>query len=172
MITDVVAVYNRAFRQVFVSSRPIKASISEGAKVMEHPVETGATISDHRIILPVEITLSMMLTPDSYRAMYNQIYQAFTRAEIFTVQTKVGGYRNMIISEMPHEEDPATYDAIAMNLKMREIQFVTAVIVKLPEKKVKKKAQQSTKDKGQQTPKTATPAKEEKSKSLLVRIFE
>lgn len=172
MIVDVVAIYDRIFRQAFQLARPIKASVSEGAKVMEHPIETGGVVSDHRIVLPVEITLSMILTQGEYRAAYNQIYQAFLRMEGFTIETRVGGYRNMIISEIPHEEDPETFDVIPMNLKFREVQFVTAAIVKLPAKKVKKKKQASTVDRGQQAAKTPAPAAEKKSKSLLSRIFD
>lgn len=170
---DNVAVYNTQLRQVFPGARPIKAAVSEGSKVMEHPVETGAVISDHRIILPVEITLSVVLDASYYRDIYNALYQSFLRAEQFIVQTKTGGYRNLIISEIPHDEDPATFDTVAMNLKFREIQFVTAVLVKLPAAKVakKNKAKSSTIDRGQQTTKTPEPAKQEKSKSLLARAL-
>lgn len=64
---DTVAVYTQDFSQVFRNARAIKAVVKEQAKVMEHPVESGAIITDHRIILPTEVELSLILTPATYR---------------------------------------------------------------------------------------------------------
>ena len=74
---DVVAVLNANLQQVFQKARAIKATIMRASKAMEHPLETGATITDHRIILPVNIELSMVLSSGDYRTVYQQVRDLF-----------------------------------------------------------------------------------------------
>lgn len=146
---DVVAVFDQSFNQLFDGARPLKASINESAKVMEHPVETGVVITDHKIINPIDIELSMLLTPATYTDVYGQIKQTFLAGSLLTVQTRTASYPNMLIAEMPHEEDPGMFDVIALALKLHEVQFVQAQYGTLPPSKVKKKSNASTADKGQ-----------------------
>jgi hypothetical protein len=122
---DQVAVFDQDFNQVFPRARPIKAIVKEEAKVMEHPLETGATIVDHRIILPIEIELSLVLQFADYQDAYNQIKQFYLNATLLIVQTKSGVYPNLLIAAMPHEETPEMYDALAVSLKLQEAQFAT-----------------------------------------------
>jgi hypothetical protein len=160
---DVVGVYTPEFRQVFPRARPIKAVVKEEAQVMEHPLETGATITDHRIILPVEIELSVILQAIDYRNTYQIIKQLFLNGDLLTVQTKTGIYENQLIAAMPHEEDPEMFDAITIALKLKEAQFVTPQFDIVPRNPTKK----STVDRGTQQPKTATVANEEKTSTLF-----
>lgn len=122
---DQVAVFNQDFEQVFPRGRAIKAIIKEEAKVMEHPLENGATIVDHRIILPVECELTMMLQAADYQDTYRQIKQLYLNAELLIVQTKSSVYYNQLISSMPHEENPDVYDALTLELGLKEAQFAT-----------------------------------------------
>lgn len=151
---DVVAVFDKNFNQVFVNARPIKAMISEQAKVMEHPIETGAVITDHRIIQPVEIELSLILIASDYRNVYQQIKQLYRAGEILTVQTRTDTYQNMLIQKLPHDEDPEMFDVVALALGLKEAQFVTAQFGTLPASKVRDATDASTTQKGQQTTKT------------------
>lgn len=119
--SDVVAVLDDSFAQLFVNARPIKATVKESAKVMEHPVEKGSTVTDFRIIQPVEIELSMVLARGDYRNTYAQIKRVFERAALLTVQTRTGSYGNMMISSIPHDEDADMFDAVALALTLREV---------------------------------------------------
>lgn len=155
--TDVVGVFDSNFNPLFTGAKPIKAAINESTKVMEHPVETGITITDHKVIQPVEIQLSLILpsggrfSGDTYRSVFQQIKQAYIKGTLLTVQTKAATYRNMIISDMPHDEDPEMYDAIALAVRLREVLFVTATFGTLPASKVRNKTNASTTQRGQQT---------------------
>jgi hypothetical protein len=131
---DVVGIFTQDFQQLFVEARPIKASIKEESKVMEHPVETGITITDHRIIQPIEIELSIIINSVDYADVYNTIRQNFLNATLLTVQTKVGVYTNQLIASLPHDEDPALYDTITIALRLKQVLFVTAVYGVLPRK--------------------------------------
>lgn len=163
---DVVGVFDSGFRQCFTEARPMKASVKEPSKAMEHPVESGATITDHRIILPVEIELTMMLAGAAYRDIYRQIREMFQKGEILTVQTKAGSYSNMLIAEMPHDENPDAFGTLMLTLKLKEVLIVTARYEKLPPSRVKNKTQASTVQRGEQSGK---PTK--KKSSTLHDIF-
>lgn len=146
---DYVAVFDQDFNQLFRDARAIKATIKEEAKVMEHPVENGTIITDHRIILPVEIDLAMILLPDVYQDVYEQIRQYYFSSTLLTIQTKSGIYNNQLIAAMPHEEDPDQFDVITLALSLKQVQFVTAqygVIPKQPKNNttVKRGTQQAT----------------------------
>ena len=154
---DQVAVYDQNFRQVFGQARPLKASVNETAKAMEHPVESGATITDFRIINPVEINLMMILLPASYRDAYGTIKQFFLNSTLLTVQTKTGTYTNMMITQIPHEEDPNLFDTITLALSLKEVILVEAQYGTLPPQVVASPKDTTTVDKGQTNP-TAVPA--------------
>ncbi len=162
---DVVGLFDKRFVQCFVDARPMKALIKASSKTMEHPIESGATITDYRVILPVEIELSMMLTAHAYRNIYSQIFDAYKHGHIFSVQTKAGIYPNMLITDMPHEEDPNIFDALMLTLKLREVVLVEAQYEKLPPHKVKNKTHASTVQRGEQSGKPI------KKQSLLHRLL-
>lgn len=129
---DTVAVFTQDYTQIFRDARPIKAVIKESSKLMEHPIENGAIITDHRIVLPVEIQLSMILTPSTYRQTYEQIKQYYLEGTLLVIQSRSGIYLNQLIQEMPHEEDPTIYDTITLALNLKQVQMVTAQYTTTP----------------------------------------
>lgn len=145
---DSVAVFNQSFEQVFPRARAIKAVIKEEAKVMEHPLETGATIVDHRIILPVECELTMMLQAADYQDTYRLIKQLYLNGDLLIVQTKSSVYYNQLIASMPHEENPEQYDALTLELGLKEAQFATTRFNYVPSNP----KQSSTVNRGTQQP--------------------
>lgn len=124
---EYVAVFDQTFTQVFRQARSIKAVVKETSKVMEHPVETGAIITDHRVILPTEIELSLVLNSADYPDVYKTIQQYFFNATLLIVQTKSSIYVNQLIAQMPHEEDPTMYNALTVALSLKQVQFVQPV---------------------------------------------
>ena len=125
---DVVGVYTQDFTQVFPNARPIKATVKPQAKLMEHPLESGATITDHRIILPVEIELSLVLRAADYQDTYQTIVQYFLNATLLTVQTKTGTYTNQLIASLPHDETPDVYNTVAVALTLKQVQFANTAV--------------------------------------------
>lgn len=164
MATDVTCVLNAALAQVFELARPMKASVKREAKAMEHPLETGATVTDHRIILPTEIELSMMLVGEAdYRTTYRQIADLFLRGELLTVQTRAASYSNMTITGIPHEESPDQFDAIMLALKLKEVQYSTGAFSTV---KVRHKKDSRTVKRGEQQPQPAA-----RQSSILSGLF-
>lgn len=156
MAQDVVAVLAADFSQVFPNARALKVSIGRASKAMEHPLETGATVIDHRIILPVTAELSMVLSSADYRAVYQQIGDLFRRGELLTVQTRVESFTSMLIEKMPHEESGDIFDGVTVALALKEAKFVTPTFSTLPPSKVARKKDADTTKRGQQQPTTST----------------
>ena len=119
---DIVGIYNDT-TQVYVQARPLKASVRETSKVMDHPVETGVVLSDHHIINPVEIELPLIVPAIYYAATYQQIKADFLAATELSVKTPVNVYGSMIIADMPHEESPEHFNAIIIGLRLKQVLF-------------------------------------------------
>lgn len=167
---DVVAVLKSDFSQVFQKARAIKVGIGRSSKAMEHPLETGATITDHRIIMPNTAELSIILATEDYRSVYQQIRDLFINGDLLTVQTKVDSFSNMLIEKMPHEETAEMFDAVAVALSLKEAKFVTPQLSNLTVKKVKSSKDASKINRGQQQP-TETPATSSRKTSVLGGFF-
>lgn len=165
---DVVAVLNADLRQVFQQARAIKATVKRESKAMEHPLETGATVTDHRIILPVGIDLALILSSEDYRGVYQQVRDLFIKGDLLTVQTRVDSFPSMLIDKMPHEETPELFDGVALALSLKEAKFIQAQFSALAVAKVAKKKDASTVQKGQQQPTESPPARKQ---SVLSGMF-
>lgn len=163
---DVIGVYTSNFVQVFPRARAVKATVRPPAKLMEHPLETGTEIVDHRIILQIEIELSMILQAADYKNTYQQIRKYFLNGTLLYVQTKSAVYKNQIIAEMPHDEDPEMYDALAMGLKLKEVQFASTVFSFTPVNTV----DTNTIQRGQQEGETPSPGNSRSGLSSLTGI--
>lgn len=155
---DLVGVYDDSFNQLFENARPLRCLISERSKIMEHPIETGATIADHVVRQPIEIQLSVIPLPEDFVDSYNAIKAAYLANTFVSVQTKTDTYTNMLIYEMPHDETPEIFDTVAIGIKLREAILVQAQFSQLPASEVKKKSRATTVKTGQKQPTEATPA--------------
>lgn len=123
LIGDAVAVYDQNFRQVFSNARPLKVSPSPSNKLMQHPIETGATTTDHAVTLPVTIELSLIVMQPFLKSTYEQIAQLSQKKTLLTVQTKAATYSNMAIQGTPHVEDGELFDAITIAMKLEQVLF-------------------------------------------------
>lgn len=165
---DVVAVLDSQFAQVFEGARAIRATVSRVSKAMEHPLETGVTITDHRIILPIKIELSLLLTNADYRDVYQQVADLFKQAELLTVQTRVDSFADMLIEKMPHEETSEILDGVFLVLSLTEAKFVEPQFAPL---KVQEPRSSNTVQRGQQQPKAVPPERAERQGSILSQVF-
>lgn len=150
---DVVALLRAtSYEQVAAKARAMKATVKEAAKAMDHPLESGATITDHRIILPVEVELSVILASADYRAVYQQIRALFQSSELLIVQTATASYADMMIIDMPHDETPDMVGAVAIALRLKEVKTVKAAYGTLPPRAVVHKADADTVKRGEVAP--------------------
>ena len=86
-------------------------------------------------------------------------------ADILQVNTKAAIFENMLIIGMPHEENPEKFDAIEIEIELKETLFASLSVVLLSESQVENPTQSSTIERGVQNP-------SQSSDSLAVRIFD
>lgn len=123
--TDAVGIFDgETLEQVFSDARPMRAGVRETSMVMRHPIETGVKLSDHHIINQNEINLLLFIKSEFYNSVYVEMRNAWIAATKLSVQTRTGVYNNMVIVNMPHEENPDTFDAITLALSLEEVIFV------------------------------------------------
>ena len=130
---DIVGIYDQeSLQQVFEQARPLKASVRESSQVMNYPVESGAILSDHHIINPVRIEIPLFIRAENYASTYQQIRGAFLNADSLAVQTRTGVYSNMIVEDMPHEEEPDIFNGIVLSLRLREVLLTVPSVDRQP----------------------------------------
>lgn len=157
---DVVAVLRAdTGAQVFAAARPLRATVYPRGRLMEHPLETGATVADHRVQDPTEIDLPLLVPAgDAMRSTMAEISQLWTSATLLLVQTAAQTYGSMLLLEIPHEETPDAIGSATVGVRFREARFVKAAYGGLAPSSVKKPAQASTAKRGaQQTTAASTP---------------
>lgn len=165
---DVVGVFTQDYNQLFRNARSLKAVVKEQSKVMEHPVENGTIIVDHRIVLPVEIELTLILASSDYQNIYKSIKQYYLNGTLLVIQTRSDIYLNQIIESMPHEEDPEQYDVIPLVLNLKQVQFVTAQYGVLP----KQPKNTNTVKRGTQQGKAAAPAQASAARQAVGKAYD
>lgn len=144
---DTVSVLNSSLQQVFPEARPMRVSVREYCRTLDHPIESGQIITDYSVIMPMEIDYQAIIEARYYRAIYQEIRSLFFNKELLSVQTRSGNYQNMIIAEMPHEETPDLFDALPISIRLRQVQVVQSTPVFAPADKV----MSSTQSIGEQT---------------------
>lgn len=165
---DVVGVFDTSLNQVFSDARPMRARVRDTASFPKQPLETGASVSDNRIFEPIEIELSMVLTPATFRDTFAQIETAYRSTTALSVQLRVRSYDNMYIEAPPHDEAPEFFDTITVTLKLRQVQFVEPQFAALPH--VANPRNRSTAHTGQRTPQAATPAQTQGASTLYTLV--
>ena len=166
--SDEVAIFSQSsgkFYQVFTKARPVSVTVKPMIQAMSHPVESGATIVDHTIILPIEIEMMFVIDPIDYKVTYAEIVQIFIKSTLLTVQTKTGRYDRMIMAAIPHEEKPDHMNSIPISIAFHEVQIVGSKFGSLASGTTKSAASADTK-------KTGEKQKQSAAKELLVSAQE
>lgn len=164
---DVVGVFDASFNQLFPDARAIRANVKPNAKIMQHPIETGVTITDNVVVEPTEIELSVILNAGTSQDTYQQIKTSWLAFGLLTVQTKMDTFSDMLIYAPPHDEVPEMFDTVAVAIKLRSVIIVDSQYAQLPVSSVAKKSNASTVKTGLKTPATASPAQSSSAYDLI-----
>lgn len=102
----------------------------------QHPVQTGAAISDHAYVEPREISLEVGMTDvvggdgSSVRA-YQSFLALMQKREPCTVVTRLGTYQNMLLTSISAPDDYTTMYGLRCTLIFTEIRIVSVATVKV-----------------------------------------
>lgn len=168
-MNEVVAILEAgSFNVLFDGSSPLRMTVRETSKITSWPVEDGTQRSDHRVLDPVEIDLSMLIT-DSNRNLFERLRQTFLEGRELIVQTQVRSYGSMMIMDMPHDELVEQGDSVPVALKLKEVKVIKPEFGTLPPSQVANPRQSSTVQRGgQQTAPADEPTR--RKSSTLYRV--
>lgn len=113
----------------------IVESHTGSVRITEHPVQTGATISDHAYNIPDKLTLQIFVSDSMDCVVYNQFskystkslsaYQVLrdlkTKRLPLSVRTRLHYYKNMLIESMSVNDDYKTANSLRCTVMLREI---------------------------------------------------
>lgn len=156
------------FRQVMVGADVMRVGVQETSQLPSFANERGESITDHRVFDPVEISIPMLMSA-SNRNLFAELRQLWVDMVPLIVQTKMASYDQMLILEVPHEEDSTS--AIPVSLRLRRVTIYTPEYGTLPPRKVANKAQSDTVKSGSKQTAESDSATKRKA-SVLRRILD
>ena len=103
-----------------------------------HPIESGANITDHAFIEPDEISLEIGMTNCNGEGVSEKMFKSIQDLQAsrkpLTVQTRFKTYKNMLIMSMSTPDDFTTMNALKSILFLREIRIVGTQAVEVGER--------------------------------------
>lgn len=135
---------------------------SAPSKMCEHPIESGSVVTDHKVILPKQCTITIAMPAYYQDIVIKEIEKYHKESTPLCVHDCGMLYENMVITDYPHTTDVKTASRLVFTIEMKELVVVEPEYVKLDMSKVKAAKDASTVKKG---------IKESKEKtSILVNL--
>lgn len=109
----------------------IEERVTDNAFITQHPVERGATISDHAFLLPTEIQMTAGWSDSTVGftgyadAAYAAILALQAAREPFVVTTPSRIYQDMLISGIERQTTEATSNVLLLRVTMRKVIIVS-----------------------------------------------
>ncbi|WP_272665944.1 phage baseplate protein [Providencia sp. PROV174] len=166
MITEVKIFNVDNFSTLFETANPIQINVRDEHKATQFTVESGETRSDHVVVQPVEIGMDLILAGEM-KSAFETLQQAYDKHQLVGIQTRVKTYQPMLLVNLYHDEIPEMADAIKLSLRFSEWRTVEPEYGDLPPRKVAKKEQSSTVNRGKVQTSTVS---EKKKKSAATKI--
>lgn len=100
-------------------------------QVTQHPVETGANISDHAFLLPFEVSVRYGWWDGAFAfefghaaEIYGQLQQLMKNRQPFDITTGKRIYHDMLITEMETTSDQHTENVLIVEMRCQQIFIV------------------------------------------------
>ncbi|EKY3117289.1 phage baseplate protein [Cronobacter turicensis] len=177
LAVDVVRITDDLGNQLFSQSRAMRAAVNRSSELCEHPLETGNTIADFKVIKPNVAQLTLFIPSDAYGSVYKEIEAAYVASTSLIVQTRASSFANMVITDMPHDEAPDLGDIVAVSLTLKEVVWFTSTVETMPAKEVAAnpktgaKSDADTVKQGQKRATDASSSTQTRSSSVLKDIL-
>lgn len=121
---------------------------SAPSKMCEHPIESGAVITDHKVILPKQCTITIAMPAYYKDIVIKEIEKYHKNSTPLCVHDSGMIYNNMVITDYPHKTDVKTATRPVFTIEMKEALVVAPEYVKLDLSKVRQAKDASTVKKG------------------------
>lgn len=129
----------------------LRADHMSSVTITQHPVQTGASVSDHAYSEPDEVTLEIGMSDAAVSAgtnhsvnAYAQLRAIMSKREPVTLVTRLHSYKNMVITSMSAPDDYMTMNALKATIYFRQIEMVSVSTVTVQQKVSASASGQST----------------------------
>lgn len=135
-------------REVLQDMEITRIAVEDSAKMFEHPIETGAVITDHEIFEPKRATLQAYISNDNASTLKELEYLYLSGAEL---QIRAGNkiIDKVMINSKPAEINSSVFDKTLYSITFKEFLEVVPTYVKMPPSKVANKSNASRVNSGQ-----------------------
>ena len=163
----------------------LKTDHSSKLKITEHPVEEGASVTDHAYVEPQSLTMEIGMSDVCMSYIDGQFMQKSSRSvsayEVLkqiqssriplTVCTRLDVYENMLIETISAPDDYLTMFGLKATIGLREIIVVTTSTVALPNRTSRQPQKTGATNKGTVQPVQTTQTGKNPPQSLLKQIL-
>ena len=126
----------------------LRSTHTSRLKITDHPVQTGAALTDHSYLEPKELTMEIgmsdtatSLIPGQFTGGWSRSVQAFRVLKELQairvpmqVHSRLGLYQNMLIEEISAPDDFTTLNGLRCTVTLREIIVAQVRTVKISSK--------------------------------------
>lgn len=118
----------------------LQTNYNSSLTITEHPVETGAAVSDHAFVNPLELTMQIGMSDCAKSIVPGQFSQGPSRSLTafqvlsklqkqripMNVMTRLGSFKNMLIESIAVPDDYTTMNGLKATVTLKEV-FVASV---------------------------------------------
>ena len=112
-------------------------------EITEHPVQSGAAITDHAYKKPAEISIRFICgqTAGDLQTVYDELLQLQEKRELFSVTTGKRTYNDMLLKALSVTTDKTTENILSVSADFKQVVLVELQTTTLPPKERQKKPQ-------------------------------
>jgi hypothetical protein len=155
----------------FHATVTIEESSNDSLEITQHPVQQGATITDHAFVKPSTLSLKIGWTDDDapLAETYQNLLTLQALREPFDVVTGKRAYTNMLMEFLDVTTDKETENILAVSMGLREVILTAVEVVAVPVrvKQANPGKTGATENAGQKSATAASEAQKTQARSAL-----
>lgn len=128
----------RASSVIGLNAVVLDLEVDETSKIMEHPIESGVVIADHKVINPVEARLRLTMPVYEYEPVIKELRGYYENGTKLSIHSKAHIYDNMVVCDIPHSETPRNVSRLTFTIRLKQALVVMPQYIRLPKSAVKK----------------------------------
>ncbi len=149
---------------------------SDELEITEHPVQSGAPISDHAYVRPAELSVKFLygVQNGDLGELYEKLLELQSARELFSVTTGKRSYSNMLLKGLTQTTDKSTENVLSITADFKQVIVAYVEATEMPPRANQKYAQttESTANSGQKSAKKVTDEQSAKlERSALYNVF-
>lgn len=121
----------------FTTMLTIEEISNDELEITQHPVQQGATITDHAFVKPATVSIKIMFnaTDAPLVETYAKLLALQASREPFAVVTGKRAYKNMLFKSLGQTNDTQTENILSINADLQEIFIVQVETTTVPPRK-------------------------------------